>query len=97
MWTRRLFDHTASGFVFEIMGLQPASGEWRGVYAMKRPFAAFKENFTFVCFDDDDKIERIVQYDDTKLVDDMTVRVATAKMKALERSGGSEAILDEAE
>lgn len=31
-----------------------------------------------------DKITRIVQYDDTKLVDDMTVRVATAKMQALQ-------------
>ena len=38
----------------------------------------------FVYFDQDGKIERIVQYDDTKLVDDMTVRVATAKMQALQ-------------
>jgi ketosteroid isomerase-like protein len=38
----------------------------------------------FVYFDDDDKITRIVQYDDTKLVDDMTLRVQTARMKALQ-------------
>jgi hypothetical protein len=35
-------------------------------------------------FYDDDKITRVVQYDDTKLVDDMTVRVATAQMRALQ-------------
>ena len=38
--------YTAPDFVFEIMGGQPASGEWRGVDAMKRHFDAFKENFT---------------------------------------------------
>jgi ketosteroid isomerase-like protein len=38
----------------------------------------------FMYFDDNDKITRIVQYDDSKLVDDMTVRVATAGMKALQ-------------
>ncbi|MBV8673507.1 MAG: nuclear transport factor 2 family protein [Acidobacteriaceae bacterium] len=120
--------HTAPEFVFEIMGTQPAAGEWRGVDAMKRHFAAFKENFAgefqfnasaiyvdaekqtaavrlhsvpltdkgggdyqqhcgwFVYFDDDDRITRIVQYDDSKLVDDMTVRVATARMKALQKA-----------
>jgi ketosteroid isomerase-like protein len=114
------------GFVFEIMGRQPASGKWRGVDAMKRHFDAFKENFTaefrftvteiivdaekrmaaarlhshphtdkrggdyqqhcgwFIYFGDEDKITRIVQYDDTKLVNDMTIRVATAKMRALQ-------------
>lgn len=118
--------YTEAGFVFEIMGTQPAAREWHGVDAMKRHFAAFKENFTsefqftatgiyvdaekktaavrlhslpltdkgggeyqqhcgwFVYFDDNDKITRIIQYDDTKLVDDMTVRVATAKMKTLQ-------------
>ena len=117
--------YTAPDFVFEIMGTQPAAGEWHGVDSMIRHFAAFKENFTsefqfnstgifmdiekktaavrlhslpltdkgggdyqqycgwFVYFDDDGRITRIVQYDDSKLVDDMTVRVATAKMKAL--------------
>ena len=117
--------YTAPDFVFEIMGTQPAAGEWHGVDSMMRHFAAFKENFTsefqfnstgilidiekktaavrlhslpltdkgggdyqqycgwFVYFDDDGRITRIVQYDDSKLVDDMTVRVATAKMKAL--------------
>jgi hypothetical protein len=38
--------YTAPGFVFEIMGTQPAAGEWRGIDAMKRHFEAFKENFT---------------------------------------------------
>lgn len=38
----------------------------------------------FVHFNDHDKITRIVQYDDTKLVDDMTLRVATARMRALQ-------------
>ncbi|PYV65255.1 MAG: hypothetical protein DMG95_02115 [Acidobacteria bacterium] len=38
----------------------------------------------FVYFDHEDKITRIVQYDDTKLVDDMTLRVATARMRALQ-------------
>ncbi|WP_407181092.1 nuclear transport factor 2 family protein [Bradyrhizobium sp. STM 3562] len=117
--------YTAPDYVFEIMGTQPAAGEWRGVDAMKRHFNAFKENFTeefrfratdilvdvekrsaavrlhshaltdkgggqyhqhcgwFIYFDANDKISRIVQYDDSKLVDDMTVRVATAEMQAL--------------
>lgn len=39
----------------------------------------------FIYFDQHDRIERIVQYDDTKLVDDMTLRVATAKMQALQQ------------
>ena len=38
--------YTAPGFVFEIMGTQPAAGEWHGIEAMKRQFEAFKENFT---------------------------------------------------
>jgi ketosteroid isomerase-like protein len=38
----------------------------------------------FIYFNDDDKITHIVQYDDTKLVDDVTVRVATTKMRALQ-------------
>jgi ketosteroid isomerase-like protein len=38
----------------------------------------------FVYFNDDNKITRIVDYSDTKLVDEMTIRVATAKMKALQ-------------
>ena len=118
--------YTAPGFVFEIMGTQPAAGEWHGVESMKRHFEAFKENFTsefqfnasgiyvdaekktaavrlhslpltdkgggsyqqhcgwLVYFDHEDKITRIVQYDDTKLVDDMTLRVATARMRALQ-------------
>jgi hypothetical protein len=38
--------YTAPSFVFEIMGAQPAAGEWRGVNAMKRHFTAFKDNFT---------------------------------------------------
>ncbi len=118
--------YTAPGFVFEIMAGQPASGEWRGIDAMKRHFEAFQHNFTapfrftatdilvdpeksmaavrlhsdplkdkgggnyqqhcgwFVYFDKDHKITRIVQYDDTKLVDDMTLRVATAEMQALQ-------------
>jgi len=37
----------------------------------------------FVYFNDDNKITRIVDYSDTKLVDEMIIRVATAKMKAL--------------
>jgi len=37
----------------------------------------------FVYFDDDDKVTRIVDYSDTKLVDEMIIRVATAQMKAL--------------
>jgi hypothetical protein len=36
-----------------------------------------------VYFNDDNKITRIVDYSDTKLVDEMIIRVATAKMKAL--------------
>jgi ketosteroid isomerase-like protein len=120
--------YAAPEFVFEIMGNQPAAGEWQGVDAMKRQFTAFKENFTtefqfnsggifvdveqkaaavrlhslpltdkgggeyqqhcgwFMYFDDDNKITRIVQYDDTKLVDDMMLRVETAKMKALQEA-----------
>jgi ketosteroid isomerase-like protein len=38
----------------------------------------------FVYFNDDNKITRIVDYSDTKLVDEMTIRVTTAKMKALQ-------------
>jgi hypothetical protein len=38
----------------------------------------------FVYFDESDKVTRIVQYDDTQLVNDMTVRVATAQMKGLQ-------------
>jgi len=37
----------------------------------------------FVYFNDDNKITRIVDYSDTKLVDEMIIRVATAKMNAL--------------
>jgi hypothetical protein len=35
-------------------------------------------------FDENDKVTRILQYDDTKLVNDMILRVATARMKALQ-------------
>ncbi len=129
--------YTAPGFVFEIMGTQPAAGEWQGVDAMQRQFAAFKENFTsefqfnssgiyvdvekktaavllhslpltdkgggeyqqhcgwFMYFDDHDKITRIVQYDDTKLVDDMTLRVATAKMRALQKQDSTRSTANE--
>jgi len=38
--------YTAPGFVLEIMGTQPAAGEWHGVDTMQRHFAAFKENVT---------------------------------------------------
>jgi len=38
----------------------------------------------FVYFDENDKVTRIVDYSDTKLVDEMIIRVATARMKALE-------------
>ena len=38
----------------------------------------------FVYFDENDKVTRIVDYSDTKLVDEMVLRVATAKMKALQ-------------
>jgi ketosteroid isomerase-like protein len=132
-----LRSHTAPGFVFEIMGTQPAAGEWLGVDAMKWQFAEFKENFTsefqfntsgiyvdvekktaavrlhslpltdkrggeyqqhcgwFVYFDDHDKITRIVQCDDTKLVDDMTLRVATAKMRALQNQDSTRSIQED--
>jgi ketosteroid isomerase-like protein len=119
--------HTAPGFVYEFMGTQPYSGEWRGADAVKRQFTAFNDNFTsefqvtateiyvdvekrtaavrlqshpltdkgggeyrqhcvwFMYFDDDNQVRRIVDYSDTKLVDEMIIRVATAKMRELRR------------
>jgi len=38
----------------------------------------------FVYFDERSRVRRVVDYSDTKLVDEMIVRVQTAKMKALE-------------
>ncbi len=38
----------------------------------------------FVYFDERDRVTRVVDYSDTKLVDEMIVRVQTAKMKLLE-------------
>ena len=46
--------------------------------SLKNHFAAVRGNVEIT------NITRIVQYDDSKLVDDMTVRAATAKMKALQ-------------
>jgi ketosteroid isomerase-like protein len=39
----------------------------------------------FMYFDDDNRVRRIVDYSDTKLVDEMIIRVATAKMRELRR------------
>ena len=38
----------------------------------------------FVYFNDDNKITRVVDYSDTKLVDEMILRVHTTKMKELQ-------------
>jgi ketosteroid isomerase-like protein len=38
----------------------------------------------FLYFTEDDKVAKIVDYSDTKLVDEMIVRVATARMAALQ-------------
>ncbi len=38
----------------------------------------------FVYFDEQDRVMRVVDYSDTKLVDEMIVRVQTARMKLLE-------------
>jgi ketosteroid isomerase-like protein len=38
----------------------------------------------FVYFDERDRVTRVIDYSDTKLVDEMILRVQTAKMKALE-------------
>jgi ketosteroid isomerase-like protein len=117
--------YAAPDFVYEFIGSQPFAGEWRGVDAVKRQFAAIQEHFTskfgftateihvdsekrtaavrlhshpltdkgggawrqhcawFLYFDENDKVARIVQYDDTKLVNDMILRVETAKMNEL--------------
>jgi hypothetical protein len=91
--------YAALGFIFEIMGQQPAAGEWRGVDVEKRMAAARLHSHPltdvgggdyqqhcgwFIYFDDADRITRVVQCDDTKLVDDMAVRVATAEMRSLQ-------------
>jgi ketosteroid isomerase-like protein len=117
--------HVTDDFIYEFMGTQPYSGEWRGSDAVKRQFTAFNENFTtdfrvkvtelyvdaekntavarlqslpltdlgggdyrqhcvwFAYFNDSGKIRRLVDYSDTKLVDEMIVRVQTAKMQKL--------------
>jgi len=123
--------HVTDDFIYEFMGTQPYSGEWRGPDAVKRQFTAFNENFTtdfrvkvtelyvgaekntavarlqslpltdlgggdyrqhcvwFAYFNDSGKIRRLVDYSDTKLVDEMIVRVQTAKMQKLREGSGA--------